>query len=258
MNGVILTSYLTKKKHPNHAEDEDVVGRNASGFVDNNNFNYIKKWYESLVGLKLNGVVFHDDLSDDFVDKYTNEYIEFQKVEDSKWSNNDYRFYCWKDYLQDKDYDWVFHNDVSDVVVVQDPAKLINDNPEYAFFACRDRAKIQGKEFRYLEVSEVAGLDGHFYFMMNLDLPLINMGVVGGRLKDMKRFYEKFCEVRSSARHGALKEKTGHPFFNINMWVGNNVLRYHEQPNKILIGEPVTSRYKENEKHRKDVYFIHK
>ena len=129
MNGVILTSYFTKKKHPNHAEDEDVVGRNASGFVDNNSFNYIKKWYESLIKLRLNGVIFHDNLSGDFINKYANKYIKFQKVEDSKWSNNDYRFYCWRDYLQGKDYDWVFHNDASDVVVVQDPTKLISDNP---------------------------------------------------------------------------------------------------------------------------------
>ena len=259
MNGVILTSYFTKKKHPNQYWDTDVVGRNADGFVGNNDFNYIKKWYESLVRLKLSGVVFHDNLSNHFTNKYANKYIKFQRVEDSQWSNNDYRFYCWRDYLQGKDYDWVFHNDVADVVVIQNPVKLLEDNPEYTFFACRDNCSIASKQFVYLPVAQIAGFDGQFYFTMNPNLPLINMGVVGGRFEDMKRFYEKFCEVRDLAGpvpDFSLGDKMN-PFFNMNMWVGNNVLRYHIQE-KILLGQPVTSVYKKYENDRKDVYFIHK
>ena len=261
MNGVILTSYFTKKKHPNHHQDLDVVGRNDKGFVDNNNFNYIKKWYNSVIKLKLNGVVFHDDLSEDFVDKYTNQYIKFEKVGESNWSNNDYRFYCWRDYLRDKDYDWVFHNDVSDVVVVKDPTGLIKNHSEYKYFVCKDNFPLEGPAFTYLRVAEIAKLEGQYWFLMNSQLPLLNMGVVGGKLEDMKNFYEKFCEVRDSAQPcppiGFDGNGIPDPYFNMNMWVGNNVLRYHIQE-KILLGQPVTSKYKKYENDRKDVYFIHK
>ena len=251
MNGVILSSYFTKKKHPNHELDNHVIGRNNLGFVDNDQFSYIKNWYNSITKLKLNGVIFHDNLSEAFVNKHQSEYIKFERVEESNWSNNDYRFYCFRDYLKDKEYDWVFHADVSDVVTVKDPSKLLLDYKDHQFFACQDTCKTQSDAFNYIGIHKSLGWDNLFLFVLNAqNWDLINMGVVGGSGADMKEFYETFCEIRN---------QTGNPEANINMYLCQYLLRaIFRDKKKTLIGEPVTSKYKAYENNRKDVYFIHK
>ena len=79
-SAAILTSYFSKKKHPNHPSDSYVVGRTADGKVQNNEIEYIKPWYESVDKLKLKGFIFYDNLSDAFVEQYTTEDIKFIKV----------------------------------------------------------------------------------------------------------------------------------------------------------------------------------
>ena len=85
MSSIILSSYFTKKAHPNHPQDTSVVGRMPNMHVKNNSFTYIKDWYLSIEKNNLNAVLFHDDLSNDFVDKYQTSKIKFQKVKDSIW-----------------------------------------------------------------------------------------------------------------------------------------------------------------------------
>jgi hypothetical protein len=101
MNLALLTSYFSKKAHPNSPQDSYVVGRNADGRVSNNEINYIKPWYDSVNNLQLNGFVFHDNLSDEFVEQYTTNKIKFIKVGDFEYSNNDYRFFCFRDFLKE-------------------------------------------------------------------------------------------------------------------------------------------------------------
>ena len=80
MNLALLTSYFSKKIHPNDPKDHAVVGRNPDGRVSNNEINYIKAWYDSVNNLQLNGFVFHDNLSEEFVQQYTTNKIKFIKV----------------------------------------------------------------------------------------------------------------------------------------------------------------------------------
>lgn len=46
-------------------------------YIEKDNFEYIKPWYESVIKNKLNGILFHDNLSDDFLKKYESEYVKF-------------------------------------------------------------------------------------------------------------------------------------------------------------------------------------
>ena len=124
MKLALLTSYFSKKVHPNDPKDSYVIGRNADGCVSNNEINYIKPWYESVDKLKLNGFVFHDNLSDEFVEQYTTDKIKFIRVEDSQYSNLDYRWICYEKFLEDNFYDYVFLTDCSDVSIVKDPLSL--------------------------------------------------------------------------------------------------------------------------------------
>tara|TARA_A100001011_G_C14301311_1_gene840913 strand:+ start:1701 stop:2468 length:768 start_codon:yes stop_codon:yes gene_type:complete len=247
---LILSSYFSKKPHPNDPSDTDVIGRGVDGHVPSSSFGYIKNWYESIISKNLNGVIFHDSLTDDFIDKYSNDNVTFIKVGDSQYSNNDFRFYCFFDYLNSLNLepDCVFHADVSDVVVTKDPAPLIHDNPSVDYFTCKDSIKL--KDFPYVDLHEKVNWDEMLLFLLNQnDWDLINMGVIGGSYENMLTFYKTFVSIRDDLKN---------PEFNADMWICQYILRSQLQPCELMIGDPVCSEFKKYQTKRKDVYFIHK
>jgi len=247
MDGVILTSYFSAKQHP-QLGDPHIEGVANDGKVWQNDISYIERWYNSVNSLKLNGVVFHDNLSEPFVEKYTTEHVHFEKVDVSEYSNNDWRFFCFRNWLREHQYDWVFHNDGSDVTVVQDPSELLRIYPQFDYYACKDTLLLS--EFPYLNFHRFFNWENFMSFAMNqISWDLINMGVIGGKYDKMLEFYEKFTEVR---------ESMGKPEINSDMWILQYLLYDQLEHRGALIGDPVTSVYKGYEEDRKDVYFIHK
>ena len=64
-------------------------------------FNLIRNWYNSIIENKLNAVVFHDNLDEEFIEKYSNENVEFKKHEPKhRKSFNDERFFCYREFLR--------------------------------------------------------------------------------------------------------------------------------------------------------------
>lgn len=250
MNTLILSSYFSVKKHPNDPSDSAVVGREKDGKVKSNNFNYIQKWYESVMDSGVNAVLFYDEMDKEFVSKYQNDKVSFVRTDISAYSNNDYRFFCFSDYINNlkEKPDVVFHNDASDVLVVKDPVNLVKSNPDVDYFCCKDSIPLN--QFPYIKIHESFGWDDSLMFRLNYqDWWLINMGVVGGTFENMKKFYNKFVEVR---------EAMGNPDFNADMWVLQYLIRSVLQPSEFIMGDPVCSEFKKYQNERKDVYFIHK
>lgn len=248
MNSVILTSYFSVKEHPNDPNDKWVIGRASDGRVLQNDFKYIEPWYNSVNNLNLEGRIFYDNLSDDFLNQYTTDKIKFIKVNPSDYSNNDWRFFCYRNFLEENVFDSVFLTDGSDVTVVKDPCKIMSSFPSNDLFVCKD--SIMLNEFPYLQIHQKAQWDDYVWFSICQNrLELINMGVIGGDYKNIILFLNKFCETRI---------RLGDPSFNSDMWIGQYVFRKLLDNKKILIGEPFTSNFKKYEIDRKDVYFIHK
>lgn len=248
MSSIILTSYFSKKKHPNDPSDPWVIGRANDGRVLQNDFKYIEPWYNSVNSLGLEGRIFCDNLSEDFIKKYTTDKIQFVKISDFDYSNNDWRFFCYRDFLEDNQFDSVFMTDASDVTVVKDPSNILSEFKEVDLFVCKD--SIMLNEFPYLEIHKQAKWDDYVWFyMLQNKLELINMGVIGGSYCNILEFLNKFCEVRI---------KLGNPNFNSDMWIGQYVFRSILNDKKTLIGNPFTSNFKKYEIDRKDIYFIHK
>lgn len=247
---VICTTYFSQKKHPNDPNDQHVSGRQADGRVLQNSIKYIEPWYNSIKKLSLNGIVFYDNLDDAFIYKYKTDLIDFVKVEPSEYSNNDWRFFCYRDFFLDHtDYDTIFLTDGSDVTVVKDPYDIVYEYKNAIdFFICKDSILLS--EFPYLHVHQQARWENLYWFNQNQNaLPLLNMGVIGGTRQNMLEFLEKFCQTRI---------KLGEPDFNSDMWIGQYVFRHILSHRNLLIGEPFTSRFKRYELDRKDVYFVHK
>lgn len=249
MKEVILTSYFSGKKHP-QLGDPHLEGVEPDGRVGQNTITYIKRWYDSVNRLKIKSVVFCDNLTEEFRRKYSTKYVSFELVDSPvEYSYNDWRFFCFRNWLhENKDFDCVFHSDASDVTVVKNPSELLSKFPEYTFYACKDSIKLY--EFPYISFHQHFGWENLFIFMINQrNWDLINMGVVGGRYQDMFRFYEEFCETRI---------RMGEPQINSDMWILQYLLREKIKHQGVLIGDPVTSEFKQYQNDRRDVYFIHK
>lgn len=247
---VIITTYFSKKEHPNNPNDQWVVGKANDGRVLQNDIKYIEPWYNSIKKLKLNGIVFYDNLTDEFISKYQTDNIRFIKVKTSQYSNNDWRFFVYREFLGDKNYESVFLTDGSDVIVANNPHEITTKYPDVNIFVCKDSIKLC--QFPYLDIHQQARWDNYSWFAMQhlqAQLDLINMGVIGGKQSDVLDFLDKFCLTRL---------KMGAPEFNADMWVGQYVFRHLMSNNKILIGEPFTSEFKKYQTDRRDVYFIHK
>ena len=247
---LVCTTYFSKKIHPNNPNDRWVVGKDSDGRVLQNNIKYIEPWYNSINSLGIKGLVFYDNLTKEFINKYQNNNVTFHKVENSEYSNNDWRFFVYRDFLKDKLYDSVFLTDGSDVIISQDPAKIITEHPDIDFFICKDSIKLA--DFGYLAVHQQAGWENYSWFAMQClqrKLDLINMGVIGGTYSNICQFLEVFCETRT---------KMASPNFNADMWVGQYVFRHLLKDKNIMLGEPFTSEFKKYQTDRKDVYFIHK
>ena len=113
--GLVLTSYFTTQPDPQ---------RNIP--TDNNNFDYIKPLYESAIQHEIPVVIFHDGLSVEFIDKYSNYLIKFEKVNlRDSISMNDERFLFYQEYIRreeiEKQYSYIMLTDVSDVIFLRNP-----------------------------------------------------------------------------------------------------------------------------------------
>jgi hypothetical protein len=247
---LVLTSYFSSKKHPNSEQDLHVIGRNENGFVDQNSFDYIKTWYHSILRSSSKGVIFYDQLSKDFINEYSTDQINFVKVKRSNWSNLDYRWMCYEEYLENNtSYENVFLTDCSDVKVVQNPSKLIEDYKDIDLFLCKDSIKLC--DFPYMSFHNHFELNDKVWFLLNQNnLDLINMGVVGGKRNKVLNFLEIYNSFRKSI---------GSPEFDTaDMFCGQYAFRYLLRDYNFIIGEPVCSEFKKYQNDRKDVYFIHK
>lgn len=114
---VVLTCYMTSKKDPQ---------RNI--YQNNNNYEYIKPWYESMKERKLHGIIFYDLLSDEFVNTYQTDKIIFKKCKIGQYSINDERFIIYYKYLLKNKYKYVLMTDISDVIINRDPFVLMKDD----------------------------------------------------------------------------------------------------------------------------------
>lgn len=97
---------------------------NRNTILDNDNYELVRNWAESVANCNLRGIIFHNNFSDATCEKYRNEYISFVRVEcNPKYSPNVYRYFVYCNFLSTyvHTFKGVFVTDISDVEVVNNP-----------------------------------------------------------------------------------------------------------------------------------------
>jgi hypothetical protein len=189
----------------------------------NDDFSLIEKFYNSIKKNNLNCIIFHNELSDQFINKYSNEKIKFQHhIISNRKSYNDERFFCYLQYLKihGKEIDKVMCTDCFDVQIHKNPFYLINK--KFDIYAGEDDEK--GKKWIEQKMTKCN-------FKIKIK-KLYNAGIIGGYKIKLMIFFEEMTEIMSKCPEE----------INSNMAVFNYMLNSKKW--KILSGFPLHNKFR--------------
>ena len=119
-DNVVLSIYINQKMDPQ---------RNV--YIDTDSYEYIKPLYSTLRDNDLHGIIFFDNLSQEFVNKYQTNKIIFLKCKIGDKTPNDERFILFYNYLLKYPYNYILCSDISDVYINKNPFDIMNNNTLY-------------------------------------------------------------------------------------------------------------------------------
>lgn len=233
---VIMTTYFCNKLDPQ---------RNTKAPC--NDINYIKTWYFSVKKLGLNGVIFHDGLNSQFINKYKTTKITFVYTDTNKsnYSLNDFRFIIYYDYIKKNTYlKNIFMTDGNDVKLVMSPFNKFNKlcvGSEESLI--KDNLWIQDK-------IQLFNSNKNFYFNNKINDKVYNAGILGGNRKQVLSFLKNMNNIFKNIDKDNLNK-------NNNMIVFNYVI-YNKLNQNVITGNKLHSKFRSYENNRTDVCFIHK
>ncbi len=218
---IILTNYFTSKKDPQRKKR-----------WKSDDYKLIYPWLNSLSKLKLNGIIFYDLLSDEFINKHSNEYVKFIKYDiKTDWSLNDERFLCWYEFIEkNKNFNRIITTDLFDVSFNKNPFKLMKDKNRL-YLGCNNKRLIRNNDY---VVKKMRNIYNKVYHENMLS---VNAGVISGYRENiillfdsiLKDFYKYNLSI------------------NMNMGVYNKIIYDLFGKSKLTIGFPFTSHFKKNE-----------
>lgn len=241
MADLIFAPYFTKNiKYSQHDSSNGGKGGSLP-----NDYHQMKNWYESVKRIGASAVIFHNELSEEFIDKYKTPNISFVKWEKQhRPSYNDERFYAYYEYLvTNEDITRVICTDLYDVEFYQNPFDLMNKHPECDTFVGSEPIGKYGAKWMIRKCKEM----DYPTARNNYSSPyMYNAGIIGGTSYRMKQL---FSIMRDD--FAAIDKK-----FNANMPVFNHCLEELKFL-KIFTGFPLHNVFNSN-KVTEGTYIKHK
>ena len=230
------------------------VNRNENLLSDN--FDIIKVWYNSILKLNLDALIFHNNFSDETVKLYQTNKIKFVKVKyDTSYNPNVYRYFIYRDFFEQHKENIVnvFVTDITDVEVINNPfeQKLFLENNEHLF--CGDEQKILDNEWMNDHSTHLRNniSDFRIYEKKYAESTLLNCGIIGGNINTIIALLNALVEVHN--KYGE-SNKTA---FTLDMGVFNFIAKTEFGKN-LIHGLPVNSIFKEYEISNINCWFRHK
>ena len=247
---------MQKKNYIFSALFTGVYDVNRNEILDSDNFNIIKDWYNSVMQLKLNAVVFHNTFSKETVAQYQNEFVQFEFVQlDGKLNPNIFRYSAYYNFVnKHKEFiSNIFITDITDVVVIQNPfnTTLFTQNLDSLF--CGDEPKLLANDWMHEHNTHLRNTISNFehYEKENANKTLLNCGIIGGSLETITQLLNKVVYIHNTH---SISNKTA---FTLDMGVFNFVARTNFF-RKILHGAPINTGFKDYQVDRNDCWFRHK
>jgi hypothetical protein len=215
---------------------------NRNEVLANDDFSIVSKWAKSISDLNLQGIIFHNNFSQETCDAHQNNTIRFVKIDyDSSYNPNVYRYYLYNEFLKlySHQINNVFFTDVSDVVVLKNPfvQKLFLEHPNAIF--CGDEPEILDNEWmqnhsQHLR-TKIPGYASYEEKFKNNSL--LNCGIIGGNSAVMKSFINNLWSIHTSFNNDNRSKFTG------DMGAFNYLVRT-KYNNQLIHGNPVNTEFK--------------
>lgn len=217
---LIFSPYFTQNRNFSQHDSS----HNQKGGSRPDCYYLIKEWYESVMDNNLKAIIFHNECSSEFIEKYSNSNISFVYYNKlNRPSYNDERFYCYVKYLiNHPEVENIFCTDIFDVKFFNDPFKLLSN--EYSLYVGS-------------EIPSWGWMDRKFREVKLEKLPrtkmVYNAGIVGGNREDILLFFNLMIDYFSNIDKN----------INANMGVFNHCLR-RVWKEKVFTGFPLHSTFK--------------
>jgi hypothetical protein len=229
---------------------------NRNELLADDDFETIRKWYQSIINLGLKGIIFHNNFSEATVKTYQNKNIQFVKVAfETVLNANVYRYIIYQNIFKAyaDELKSVFITDIADVEVIQNPfiQPLFLEHPDSLF--CGDELEILDNEWMNNHNTHLRNsIDGFAdYEIENKNQTLLNCGIIGGSIDTMLNLTSKLANI-----HQTITINNQTPY-TLDMGAFNYIART-KFSDKLIHGAPVNTHFKKYEEVRVDCWFRHK
>jgi hypothetical protein len=230
------------------------VNRNET--LNDDNYELVREWAESIAKQKIQGIIFHNNFSAETCQKHENEFISFIHVNHNPSFNpNVFRYFVYRDFLEENIqlFDNLFVTDISDVTLIRNPFTdhFFTENPSALF--CGDEPKILNNDWMNDHSTHLRNNipDYAAYEQTFADATLLNCGIIGAKAPLFFDFIQKLCAIH---QQGNSDNKTA---FTGDMGAFNFLARTKFNEN-LKHGTPVNTVFKAYENDRHDCWFRHK
>ncbi|WP_207924644.1 hypothetical protein [Pedobacter changchengzhani] len=230
-SNVIVASHIT-----------GIYDVNRSTVLANDDFSLVAEWAKSITELGLNGIIFHNNFSDETCKIHQNDFIHFVKVDyNPKYNPNVFRYAVYAEFLEISQnlIKNIFFTDISDVTVLKNPftATLFLNNTNSIF--CGDEPKILDNEWMQAHSENLRNKIADYadYELKFKDATLLNCGIIGGHISTILPLIEKLWAIHRD-----------HNADNNSLYTGDmgafNYLVRNQYNETVIHGYPVNTEFK--------------
>lgn len=229
---------------------------NRSTTLQENDYELVRAWAESLAKAEVKGILFHNGFSEETCQKYTNTYLSFVKITpDPRFNPNVFRYLVYLDYLEKLAHppDNIFVTDVSDVTLINNPftSALFKESPNTLF--CGDEPSLLANEWMNAHSTSLRTQIDDFASFEELFAAktLLNCGIIGGNYPIFYDFLQQLAAIHRAYNSDNSTAYTG------DMGAFNYLARTKFN-DRLRHGFPVNTVFKAYEETRNDCWFRHK
>lgn len=231
----LITTYLTGGIDPQRGDQWKI-----------DDFSIMENYYNSVLKHNIPLFILHYDLSDEFTKQWTNNNVNFVKVNRVKLNLVDDRWKLYHDFIEShSDISLAFFTDISDVVVLNNPFLSMNSNNVYSGDERGIILESKWLRERYKLLND-STINSHLSLYKNKKR--LNSGLLGGNRQDLCDITKKISDHLSQWK---ITDRT------IEMIAFNDVLRTYYN-NKIIHGHPINTPFKSYNMEIKNAWFRHK